>query len=194
MVATGDALIKDTKDPKGTAQNGEPQPGTTFNLQRWIARGHARVVKYVEVYLAAGLEADIRDLDAQIVQAKARGESNESLVPLAEQVEALRAEMTESKTVFKFTAVSSQMLRDLTALVDDDDTDELGMRIMAAQCLEPPGLTWEDMRDLQDAIGEGYFMNTIIRTAVAARDGGSIDVPFSLSASAILQARVSSAS
>ena len=179
---------------------------TRFKLRKWYSRGKARVVKYVEVYLAAGLEADIRELDAQIVSTKSGilddrlsggGVSNDSrLVEMAQEVERLRAEMAESKVVFKFRGLDpgefDKIKEDLGDLADDDE--QIGYAMFAAQCIEPVGMTGSDFEELAQHLGEGYFGQTIIRTATSANSGTSVDVPFSLNASEVLRTRASSQS
>lgn len=196
-------MSKGSAFTKADAESDEPKMDPTkFDLQRWIAKGKARVVKYVEVYMAAGLEADIRELDAQIVHEKASpaddrlAGGDNRLVELAEQVESLRAEMAESRVVFKFRSLDPGEFDKIHAAAGGDDVpaEKIGYAIFAAQCVQPTGLTAEDFESLADALGEGYFTNTLVRAAIAARDGGSVDVPFSLNASEVLRTRASSGS
>lgn len=175
-----------------------------MNLRKWLAKGNARVIKRVEVCLAAGLEAEIRDLDAAIVAAKGAkiGLVDERLATvgpdlrgMAERAEALRAEMQESMTVFKFVGLKAdrfEAIRAESSKGEDGEPngEEVGYRILAAQCIEPAGMTWEDMKALADAIGDEAFINKIHRTAQAA-SAGVVDIPFSSAASAILATRES---
>ena len=203
-------MSKQKSAPGAAFQPSEPDPvasdPTRFNLRKWYARGKTRVVKYVEVYLAAGLEADIRELDSQIVATKggvlderlAGGTVSEDarLVALAQEVEALRAEMAESKVVFKFRGLDPGEFDKIKESLgeDADDDEKVGYAMFAAQCLEPAGMTGEDFAEMAEHLGEGYFGQTIIRTATAANSGMSVDVPFSLNASEVLRTRASSGS
>ncbi|NUO35443.1 MAG: hypothetical protein HOQ27_10330 [Dermatophilaceae bacterium] len=177
---------------------------TNFNLRKWYTRGKARVVKYVEVYMAAGLEADIRELDAKIVATRggiiderlAGGTVSEDdrLVAMAREVEALRAEMAESRIVFKFRALDPGEFEAIKTSLGEKAEDDaaLGYAMFAAQCIEPAGLSGGDFAELAEHLGEGYFGQTIIRTATAANAGESVSVPFSLNASEVLRTRGSS--
>lgn len=178
-----------------------------MNLRKWLDKGKARVIKRVEVCLAAANEAEIRDLDAQITAAQGKrlgviddrlASAGPDLHALAERVEELRTEMRESMTVFKFTGLKAgQVLacRDAASVGEDGEPDgeEVGLRILAAQCVEPTGLTWEDFRTLGEAIGDEPFVEKIYRTARAAMSG-VVDIPFSLAASQILSTPRSSES
>lgn len=184
----------------------EPEITPRMNLRRWLDKGNARVVKYVEVYLAAGLEADIREMDAEIARLRGANlgveqtsENEARLRSMAQQVEDWRAEMNDSRVVFKFRGIDGSEVEAIRAAapVGEDgkpDQSAMGFALFAKQCLAPEGLTAEDFADLHAALGDGYFDQTIVRTAIAARDGVSIDVPFSFAASEILRTRASSAS
>jgi hypothetical protein len=115
---------------------------------------------------------------------------------MAEQVEALRAEMAESRVVFKFRSLDPGEFDKIHATAGGDEAapEKIAYAVFAAQCVQPAGLSADDFEAMAEALGEGYFTNTIVRAAIAARDGGGVDVPFSLNASEVLRTRASSAS
>lgn len=188
----GDAFAKAEPAPAR-----DPLGDFRMNLRKWRDKGTARVVKYAEVFLAPGLQAEIDALDAEIVRL---GTDNPESVPLAEQAEALREEMQSSRMSFKFAGIDSENIRSIADGFEKDadgnvkDNKGFTCQVLAAQCVEPKGMTADDFADLFDALGEGYFGRTLLAASGAARDGVSVDVPFSLAASLTLKTRESSAS
>lgn len=191
-MSEGDAFTKEsepTDDPK------------TFDLNRWLKRGAVRPVKMVEVYLAAGLEAEIRELDAQIARAKGNALDDRlgtvsPLLDLAQKREALAAEMEESRVVFKFRGLGVGDVEKIQDELGGDKADptEVTYAIMASQCIAPSGLGAEDFKALSAEMGEQWFTETLLRAAMASSKGSDITVPFSFSASEILRTNASSES
>ncbi len=184
----------------------EPDEDARMNVRKWLRKGHARIVKRVEVYLAAGLQPDIEELDAQIQQARNAAPANDErlssvgpdLADMAARVEALRADMEASKTVFRFQAIDAAKVEEIVADTPKGKGDEpepraLTFALLEYQCVEPKGMTREDFEELLNGLGEGYFNRTLLATAIAARDGANVSVPFSFVASEILRTRASSA-
>lgn len=193
--------------PKGTAFT-KPEPiDGMMNLRKWIDRGTARVVKRVEVCMAASLEAEIEELNAQLQAAQGKrlgivDERLNSTAPdvreLAQRIQDLRDEMRDSMVTLKFTGLSADQIEACrsAATVGEDgepDPEEIGYRMLAAQCVEPAGVTWEDMRDLGKAMGDRPFIERVHRVAQSAM-AGVVNIPFSLAASQILATPESSES
>ena len=63
------------------------------------------------------------------------------------------------------------------------DEEERTFAIMAEQIIAPAGMTPEKVRAIRDAIGDGYFAQTLTATCLAAQQGLGVTVPFSSAAS-----------
>ena len=176
----GDAF---TKRQNGKPKKTEPKlDAATFDIDAWLS-GAARVVKYVDVYGKPGLQAEIDELDSRLQ----RPVDERQAAEMAGQIEALRAEMEASRVGFKFTAIPEAEAAALREQRDGEDDHLLGaFRCLAAQCLLPAGMTADRMRRLCDAVGEGYFAQTVLATANAAQQGLGVTVPFSSAASRVL--------
>lgn len=168
-----------------------------FDIESWLA-GTNRFTKSVDVYGKPGLVDDIDRLEAELRTAPTfiddRLSSKPRAVQIAEQIEAKRAEMEASKVTFRFETLPGSALSKIRDdMGDSEDDDELGMRIIAAMCVEPKGMTWEHFRALRDGgdgfpgIGVEYFDATIAETVGQVRSGRDVSVPFSLNASHILR-------
>ena len=136
----------------------------------------------MDVYGKPGLQAEIDELDSRL--------NSETATPvrqaLAERIEALRDEMNASKIGFKFQAIPEAEASDLRAAQPGDDELSSAYRCIAAQCVTPGNLTADDIRALASALGEGYFVQTILTTANSAQQGLGVTVPFSSAASRVL--------
>ena len=157
--------------------SGELVP-VTFNVDEWLA-GASRVTKMVEVYGKPHLQAEIDELDARLRSDTLDGSERHDV---ADRVEALRAEMTASRAVFKFSSIPDEKVE---AIRKRHKGDEIAgaMEILAAQCVQPSGMTGGGMARIKDTIGEGYFAQTILTTASLAQQGLGVTVPFSSAAS-----------
>lgn len=158
----------------------------TFDVDAW-AEGATRVTHSVDVYGKPSLATEIKALDVRL-----RAADGADAVALAEQIEAKRAEMEASLRTFVFQSLSPKEIDAVTEAMkgrtgEDADYEE-GMRFIAAQCIEPKGVTWETLAKMHDRLG-GYFNTTVVRAARLARDGVEVTVPFSLNASHILATR-----
>ena len=177
----GEAFSKAPARRAATPRKGLLDPAT-FDVEAWLS-GATRVTKYVDVYGKPGLQADIDELDSRL-----RRETDEQeQSALAERIESLRAEMEASRIGFRFQAITEARASDLREQRDEDGDDDLAgaYRCLAAQCLNP-ALTAEQMRRLCDALGEGYFSQTVLAAANAAQQGLGVTVPFSSAASRVL--------
>lgn len=148
-----------------------------FDLDKYIA-GSMRVTKYVDVYFRPGLQAEIDELDARLSASSDDEESAE----LAVEIEKLRGEMADSRVGFKFASVPEEQLEKLRKKWKGED-EEFGFQVLAAQCVQPPGLDSAGFRRMRDALGEGYLSQTIIACANAAQQGLGVTVPFSSASS-----------
>lgn len=153
----------------------------TFDIDRWLA-GATRVVKYVDVYGKAGLQAQIDELDAALRRSDVVEERQE----IAARIEGLRTEMEMSRVGFKFTSVPDEKIEALREK-HGEDADAFTFEVLAEQCVEPVGMTPDRFRALYEAIGDGYFGQTISLAARTALQGLGVTVPFSSAASAALR-------
>jgi len=183
---TGDAFTKDTPSTPDAE---------TFNLRAWI-KGTAPVTRSVTVYGRPDLMGVIEELSDRLVEAQAaemdddRPLARSAALDLAEQIEAARKEMHASALRFRFRGLKNGEHEEIKAEFgrEDDAPDgigELDYRIVARQCVQPEGLSWEDFRDLHGNLGN-YFARTIMVTANAAVSGGGVDVPFSSASSSLI--------
>lgn len=161
-----------------------------FDIDEWL-NGTTRLTKSVEVYGKPSLADEIASLEAQLADPKVhatRMGQKSPAVAIAKEIEDKRAEMEASKRTFTFQALSTAQE---TGPQDDmggrDDNDELGLRIIAAMCVEPKGLTWQHFSRLRDGIGVSYFDATIANAVGEVRRGRDVSVPFSLNALHILE-------
>lgn len=172
-----------------------------FDLAAWI-KGSARVVKRVIVYGRSDLAAEIEELDAMIrdfVAPEVAGcppwvspkpdPADDPRQEWAERVKELSEEMESSAVEFRFRSLSSAEIRELSARFSDGQDEEFGYAYLEAQCTRPEGMTADGFRELADGIGVGYFNRTIVETAVAARDGIQVSIPFSPHASLLTRTK-----
>lgn len=157
-----------------------PKPAG-FDLDAWLS-GAMRPVKYAEVYGKAHLQAEIDELDAKL----RRTSDGDERVEIAGHIEALRAEMSASLLRLKFTSIPADDVDKIEA-EHKDDTVRRAEHIVAAQCIEPAGMTGDRMRRMREALGDGYWFATVLAAANQAQQGLGITVPFSSAASAALQ-------
>lgn len=154
----------------------------------------------VTVPLKQGLAEKIRqaetDLAEMVESSPPKRMGSKSPVKVkAEEIEALRAEMTASALTFHFEALTEsdrdQIRKDMKGR---DEPDEVNLRAIAVMCRRvttstgdefPDRMTWTDFRDLRDRLGAQVFDLTIDAAATRA-SGGDWSVPFSQTASLIL--------
>ena len=147
----------------------------TFDLDEWLA-GASRVTKFVEVYGKPHLQAEIDELEALAADAD-EADRDEIL----ERADALRDEMESSRARFKITSIPDERIESIRRKVKDEE--ERTFAIMAEQIIAPAGMTPEKVRAIRDAIGDGYFAQTLTATCLAAQQGLGVTVPFSSAAS-----------
>lgn len=155
-----------------------PAPAS-FDLDQWLA-GAMRAVKHVTVYGKAGLQGEIDELDDRL-----RDVDEDEKVEIAREIERLQDEMRASALSFKLTSVPSERITALTKRHKGDEDMQMAA-MLAEQCLSPAGMTPEKMLAVRDAIGEGYFLQTIVAAASQAQQGLGVTVPFSSAASRAL--------
>ena len=183
---TGDAF---TKDPPATPDV------ETFDVRGWI-RNTAPVTRSVTVYGRPDLMGEIEALDDRVVELQATEFDDDRLgyvseaQKVAQQAEELRVQMHASALRFRFRGLKNGELEEIKAEFgrEDDAPDgvgELDYRIMARQCVQPAGLSWEDFRTLHENFG-AYFARTLMKTAQEAVMGGGVDVPFSSASSSLI--------
>lgn len=153
--------------------SGELVPAT-FNVDEWLA-GASRVTKMVEVYGKPHLQAEIDELDA--LAADAEGDERDELNTRAD---ALREEMEASLARFKVSSIPEERVEAIRKKVKDPEA--VAFAIMAEQFISPP-MTADLLRSIRDAIGDGYFAQTITSACLAAQQGLAVTVPFSSAAS-----------
>lgn len=167
----------------------DPSPAT-FDIEAWLS-GAVPVVKSCRVTLKAGLEGQIRDLDEQINVGilGVSGEGDVALRDLATERQALAVELEESWVVWRFRDLLQSDIDAIGEAMDgrDDSADERGLRVLAAQCVDPAGVTWETFQTMADS--DAFPLSVFARiadTAAAARDAVAVSVPFSRNVSHIL--------
>lgn len=175
--------VTDTPDPTG------------FDMRAWIA-GAAPVTRSCTVYGRPDLMGEIEALKDELAEAQSADASDERLssptpgLDIAQRIEDLREQMHASAVRFRFRGLRNgelETIREEMGRPDDapGGVGELDYRIMAAQCVAPAGLRWEDFRDLHTNLG-AYFSRTILKTSVEAVQGGGVDVPFSSASSSLI--------
>lgn len=154
----------------------------TFDLDKWLG-GSMRVTKFVEVYGKAGLQADIDELDARLADLDPDDDERDTLV---DRLDALRDEMEASKLGLKFSSIPDEQVERIRKRhkgSGDDVEMARAMDLLAAQCVQPSGLTAAQFAAMRDALGDGYFAQTILTTAALAQQGLGVTAPFSSAAS-----------
>lgn len=156
--------------------------------------------KTVPICLRGDLQAEFERLEAQLVEAQ-RGTSDSLAAggrvrELAEQIEALRAEMAAATVTFVLRAVPR---RRWTALVaehpprDDQQLDRvLGVNeetftsVLIRECTVDPQMAGEQWDRLDEALTEFQWQKLF--NAAWSLNARDVDVPFSHAASTILRA------
>lgn len=175
-----------------------------FSLRGWI-KGTALVTRSVDVCGMPQLMGQIEGLKAELERAQASDFDDDrplvrtQAMRIAEELEAARQQMLASVITWRFRGLRNGEVEQIKAAdeqehgKDGEGITRVDYKIWAAQCVQPKGVTWEDLRDLHignaDEGIEGlgaYFMQTIARTANAAASGGGVDVPFSSASSALI--------
>ena len=159
------------------------------DLRSLLTQHASKSQSHVTLPLAQGIAEQIRTLEAEMeslakdAQPKRMGAAS-PLKAKAQEIEDLRATMTDSLVTFRFEALSpagrEQVRQDMAGR---DDPDEQDLRITAAMCVEPAGTTWEDFRDLRETLGVAVYDEI---DQAANRAAGVLSVPFSFAASLIL--------
>lgn len=189
-----------------TRQSSDDQPDVdTFNLRSWI-KGTGNVTRSVAVCGMPQLMGRIEALKDELERTQAaefdddRPLAKTQAMRLAEALEEARAQMLASMVTFRFRGLRNGELEEIKTAHGPDEKDgitDLDYKVWARQCVEPKGVTWEDLRDLHvgndlpdddpdriEGLGT-YFVQTIARTANAAASGGGVDVPFSAASSSL---------
>src|SRR5699024_7326239 len=160
---------------------------------RSLLREASRPSSSVTVPLKQGLAAQIHEAEQELASLAAGGAKPKragSASPIkakAQEIEDLRAEMEASSLTFHFDApTASQREQVRQDMGGRDNDDELDLRATAIVCSKVEAadgteyadrLTWQDFRDLRDALGVSIYEATI----KAASDrvwGNQWSVPF----------------
>jgi hypothetical protein len=161
------------------------------DLRALIKAKATRASESVTIFLDQAAAAEVRELERDL-QALAAAEPEQITQKrgkdIAKAIEAARARMAESAVKFRFRALTRQQAIEIEESMEGDEYDERALRTVAAMCVEPEGVTWETLRDLRDGIGGALYAQTIEKAADKA-GVGELTVPFSLSASSILNTR-----
>ena len=187
--------------PKGeaftkTSEVEEVQPAA-FDLRKYIDGGY-RLTKYVELYLKPGLQGEILELDSMLRHLdddddRLSGDGGARL-ELARRIDALRDEMTASLVGIKLRGATDEETEEVRSEAGDDKV-AASMALFARQCVSAKfvqsgqslgALSPQDFRAIYDAVGPGYFDQHITAAAIAATRGVAVDVPFSSTASLVL--------
>lgn len=153
----------------------------------------------VTVPLKQGLAERIRAAEAELgeITTEAPGKRMAAKSPLkakAEEIEALRAEMSASALTFHFSSLTHEERDEIRREMGGrDEPDEVNLRAIAAMCRtvtdsagrDLGSMSWVQFRDLRSRIGAQVFDLTIDAAATRA-SGGEWSVPFSFAASRIL--------
>ena len=186
-----------TAMPKQTHAKPDPTTDKTgaavpVDLRALIKAKATRASESVTIFLDQAAAAEVRDLERDLQALAASDPQQVSQKPgkdLAKAIEAARERMAESAVKFRFRALTRQQALDVVeAMGDSEDQDEYSQRNIAAMCVEPEGVTYETLNELRDAIGGAVYALTIVAAADRAA-GGELSVPFSLSASSILNTK-----
>lgn len=148
----------------------------TFNVDEWLS-GVTRVTKMVEVYGRPHLQAEIDELDA--LASDAEGDERDDLHAQADE---LREEMEASRVRFKVASLREERVEVIRKQFKPKDLEGPTFAIMSEQIVHPV-MTADQLRALRDAIGDGYFAQTLTATCLAAQQGLAVTVPFSSAAS-----------
>lgn len=167
-------------------------------LEAWI--DGARLPEEVAtVYGRRDLRAEYLALEQELTtarDARIKGESSgdERLTSktaerrIAERMETIREQMLASRRTFRFRALLDTEVEQVQKdAPKDTSAKEMTYRLLAVQSVEPK-LTWEQLKRINAAIGEGQF-NELIQAAGTATAAGKVDIPFSLAASTALSTK-----
>ena len=170
----------------------QPAPAV-FDIDAWV-KGVKLPEKSVVVYQRPDLVGEFESLEVALRDAQTKAAANADddrladpaksrAADIADRMETLREQMSGSAITFRFRSPSP----DEYEVVKKDAGKgaqplEITFRLLARQCVEPAGLTWEHFKAMYDGFGDGYFSNTILRCANEAREAEAVDVPFSRSA------------
>lgn len=148
----------------------------TFDVDAWLS-GATRVTKMVEFYAKTALHGEIDYLDS--LAADAEGDERDDLNSRAD---ALREEMKASLVRFMISSIPERRVDAITKQFKPKDAEGRTFAVMAEQIVSP-AMTAEQLETLRDAVGDGYFAQTLVATCLAAQQGISVSVPFSSAAS-----------
>jgi hypothetical protein len=182
--------------PKGDAFTAPETPDVDgFDLRAWISKT-APVTRSCTVYGRPDLQGEIEALIDRLHEIQSSDMDDDRPLALDEaaevsrSIEAKRAQMHASALRFRFRGLRNGELEEVKEEMGREDDDaktitELDYRILAHQCIEPVGLTWEDFAALHANLGV-YWVRTIYKTGNDAATGGGVDVPFSSASSALI--------
>ena len=139
----------------------------TFNVDEWLS-GVTRVTKMVEVYGRPHLQAEIDELEA--LASDAEGDERDDLHAQADE---LREEMEASRVRFKVASLREERVEVIRKQFKPKDLEGPTFAIMSEQIVHPV-MTADQLRALRDAIGDGYFAQTLTATCLAAQQGLSL--------------------
>lgn len=165
----------------------------SFDLDAWIT-GAKLPERSVTVFGRPDLMGEYESLEAELTRLRSvetddqptddRLTTRSPEGQIADRMHELRQEMQRSSLVFRFRSLAPGELEEVLEEAGKGSApEEKTYRCLARQCVAPAGVTWQQMRDLNKRIGEGYFSATILTTAAAAREANAVTLPFSLAAS-----------
>lgn len=150
----------------------------------------------VQICLRGDLQAEFEDLERQLTAAQASDEDTlgggAKAREVADLIEVVREQMTEHTTVFRFMGLSARAYSDLLAQhkpTEQQKRDGADLNwetfplALIAACAVDPKMSPEQAERLNDAVTNRQWDDLF--NAALACNRQAVDVPFSLSASAI---------
>ena len=159
------------------------------DLKSLLAEHATRPTSSVTIPLNQAIRAEVERLEAELAAIPEDGKPRQAALPpppgvKAREIEAARERMRASEVTFTFRALTyAQREQVRVDMQGRDNQDETNLRVLAAMCVSPAS-TWEDFRDLRDAVGVVVF--DAVDAAATRAAGVDWSVPFSRPASLIL--------
>ena len=159
-----------------------------------------RPEKTVSICLAGDMQAEFEDLERDLEIARDKpaegtlaGGANPMATQIAQQIMELRERMREHSRIFRFRGLPRKEYSDLVAKCPpgDDAPDgaevdwELFSVALVAGCAIEPAMTAEEAGQVADVLTQAQWDSLV--TAAFSVNKRDVDVPFSYSASAVLQ-------
>lgn len=168
-----------------------------FDLKAWVAGVHPNV-KTVPVYARPDLEDEVAMLRDRLAkmpdegpQAE-RGINDEGPGALRTRIETLTAELEASRVDFRVEGRSTTRRKAVADALKEQGVDEgsedFTLHLLAEQIIHPPGVTFDDLKAMTEAIEP-----QVVKLIAAAHDVNTrtprVDVPFSRGSSGSLSPR-----